>query len=60
MVFKFEPQKFYRDVTNYTGFDHAGRLKTRRSTAGIIMMLGNHCVKGASGVHSTIALSSSE
>ena len=60
VVIKFKPQKYFKDITVYTDSDHAGCLKTRRSTSGTIVMLGNHCVKGSSAMQSTIALSSGE
>ena len=40
--------------------DHAGDAVTRRSTTGMIAFYGRHCVKHASNVQSTIALSTGE
>ena len=50
----------YKECTIFTDSDHAGCLRTRRSTSGTIVMMGNHCVKAASGLQSTISLSSGE
>ena len=40
--------------------DWAGCLTTRRSTTGLIAMLGGHCVKHASLLQSQVGLSSGE
>ena len=40
--------------------DHAGCGLTRRSTTGLAMMLGTHCLKHGSNLQSTISLSSGE
>ena len=40
--------------------DHVGDAVTRRSTTGMIAFYGRHCVKHASNVQSTIALSTGE
>ena len=40
--------------------DHAGCLRTRRSTSGMARMLGSDCIKASSNLQSPIALSSGE
>ena len=40
--------------------DHAGCLRTRKSTTGMCVDFGRHTVKSHSGIQSTIALSSAE
>ena len=49
-----------KEINNYCDSDHAGCLLTRKSTSGIVCMAGRHCVKHASKLQSTIALSSGE
>ena len=44
----------------YVDTDHAGCAVTRRSTTGMVLMLGTHTVKTACNLQSTIALSSGE
>ena len=60
VVLRFEPQRMYKECTIFTDSDHAGCLRTRRSTSGTIAMMGKHCIKAASGLQSTISLSSGE
>ena len=49
-----------KEIVMYCDSDHAGCLITRRSTTGLVTMLGSHCVKHSSNVQSTISLSSGE
>ena len=42
------------------GSNHAGCLRTRNSTFGVMVMLGGHCVKGNTSLQSIISLSSGE
>lgn len=40
--------------------DHAGDIITRKSTSGMVIMFGQHCLKSSSSVQTTIRLSSGE
>ena len=60
VVQEFHQQRMYDHVVCYCDSDHAGCLLTRKSTSGIIVMAGNHCLKASSNIQSTIALSSGE
>ena len=44
----------------YGDSDHAGCLKTRKSTTGMVLMRDAHCLKVSSHTQSTISLSSGE
>lgn len=50
VVNKFRPQRMFNSIKVFCDSDHAGDLKTRRSTTGIVCMLGQCCVKHSSGV----------
>ncbi len=56
----FMPQKLCQELVVYCDSDFAGCLRTRRSTTGMIVMLGSHCVKASTHLQSTISLSSGE
>ena len=58
MVYKF--QKYTSLVRSCVDSDHAGCLRTRKSTNGGALMLGQHCLKSWSSTQSVIALSSGE
>ena len=60
VVSKFRPQKMFNTIRVFCDSDHAGDLKTRRSTTGIVCMLGSCCVKHSSNLQSTVSLSSGE
>ena len=60
VVLRFAPQRMYKRQDVFSDSDHAGCLKTRKSTSGTVVMLGSHCVKASSGLQSTISLSSGE
>ena len=60
MVQEFRPQEWDGNIVCFTDSDHAGCTFTRKSTSGIVCMVGGHCIKGSSTVQSTIALSSGE
>ena len=47
-------------VKSYVDTDHAGDAVLRRSTTGLISMLGRHAVKTSSNLQSTISLSTGE
>ena len=57
---RFEAQKMPEKLTVFCDSDHAGCLLTRRSTTGLAVMFGRHCVKHSSNMQSTVALSSGE
>ena len=44
----------------YAGSDHAGCLKTRKSTTGMVLMRDAHCLKVLRYKQSTISLSSGD
>ena len=56
----FYPQTEFRTLRVYTDSDHAGCLKTRKSTTGIVLCSGRHCLKHSSNLQSTVSLSSGE
>ena len=60
VVIKFDYQELGDDVTVWTDTDHAGCLRTRKSTSGGVVMLGSHNVKMWSVNQAVIALSSGE
>ena len=60
LIYEYRPQRFSKEIVMYCDSDHAGCLITRRSTTGLVTMLGSHCVKHSSNVQSTISLSSGE
>ena len=60
VVQEFRPQEWDGNIVCFTDSDHAGCTFTRKSTSGIVCMVGGHCIKGSSTVQSTIALSSGE
>ena len=54
------PQQNVVRLDVYGGSDHAGCLKTRKSTTGMVLMRDAHCLKVSSHTQSTISLSSGE
>ena len=60
LVAVFQAQRMPETIQSYGDSDHAGCLKTRRSTTGVGVMLGSHLLKTYSQVQSTISLSSGE
>lgn len=50
----------YGKVRAFTDSDHAGCVKTRKSTTGIVLCAGQHVLKTSSTLQSTISLSSGE
>ena len=56
----FHKQKMPKSLDILDDSDHAGCAVTRKSTTGIVVMLGRHCIKHLSNLQSTIALSSGE
>ena len=60
MIIHMGYQEFQGEVTVWTDTDFAGCLRTRKSTSGGVVMLGEHVVKTWSCTQSVIALSSGE
>ena len=60
IVTKFNYQDKLSRINVWVDSDHAGCKRTRKSTSGGIVMLGNHPVKGWSITQGVIALSSGE
>ena len=60
IVQKFEAQEMPKRVTGCSDTDHAGCLKTRKSTSCSMMFLGKHLVKSSASTQAVIALSSGE
>ena len=60
MIAKYKYQEFYEDITLWTDSDHAGCLRTRKSTSGGVIMFGDHLIKTWSVTQSVVALSSGE
>lgn len=60
VAFKFKFQSPPSKIRVYSDSNYAGCLKTRKSTQGGIVMLGNHCIKTYSSTQSIIAISSAE
>eukprot|EP00435_Cladocopium_sp_Y103_P058260 s42_g20.t1 len=60
VITEFKPQKMFNTIRVFCDADFAGDLKTRRSTTGIVAMLGACCVKHSSNLQSTVSLSSGE
>ena len=56
----FEAQRESKVIRVFCDSDHAGCLLTRRSTTGLVIMVGKHTIKTTSNLQSTIALSSGE
>ena len=63
LVQLFVEQASTRNVVRldvYGDSDHAGCLKTRKSTTGMVLMRDAHCLKVSSHTQSTISLSSGD
>ena len=60
MVLKYRFQKYTNGLSCMVDSDYAGCLKTRKSTNGGVLMMGNHCIKTWSSRQAVIALSSGE
>ena len=60
VVVKYKYQDYADDLTLWTDSDHAGCLRTRKSTSGGVIMLGEHLIKTWSVTQPVIALSSGE
>jgi hypothetical protein len=60
MVQRFDLQEPTDDVRVYSDSDWAGCRKTRKSTSGGAILIGNHCIRSWSKTQATLALSSAE
>ena len=59
-VTKFSKQEQVHSLNCYGDSDFAGKVETRKSTSGGIMMLGDHPIKSWSSTQTVIALSTGE
>ena len=60
LVQQFVAQSMPTNVTSYSDTDHAGCLKTRKSTSCSMRFLGKHMVKLSASTQALISLSSGE
>ena len=60
VVQHFKPQRMYKSIRAYCDSDFGGCLTTRKSTTGLCLMVGQHCLKHSSNLQSTVSLSSGE
>ena len=60
LVQKFAQQAMPTKVAGYSDTDHAGCLKTRKSSSSTMVFLGRHMVKNSPSTQAVIALSSGE
>ena len=59
-VIQYKRQGRVKGINTQVDTDHAGCLRTRKSTSGGVLKLGNHVIKTWSHTQSVIALSSGE
>ena len=59
-VFFYKHQSACSKLTVHSDTNHAGCLRTRKSTQGGVVMYGTHCIKTWSSTQAIIALSSGE
>ena len=60
VVLQFEEQDMPKDMDGWVDSDYAGDVVTRKSTSGMVVMFGRHCLKTSSTVQAPIGLSSGE
>ena len=60
LVQRFESQSIPAHVTVSSDSDHAGCLKTRKSTTGVFLFYGKHLIRSSSTTQGVVALSSGE
>ena len=58
--FVFEEQELPKELNGWVDADFAGDLVSRRSTSGLVLLFGRHCLKTSSSVQESIGLSSGE
>ena len=59
-VLKYEEQDVPQEVHGWVDSDYAGDVVCRKSTSGVVVMYGSHCLKTSSTVQEPIGLSSGE
>jgi len=60
LVREFPLQKLSGKLKIACDSDHAGCAATRKSTTGLVVLMGQHCIRHSSNMQSTVALSSGE
>ena len=60
VVREFWEQELPSKITILVDTDHAGCALTRKSTTGMVALLGGHCIKHGSNLQTTVSLSSGE
>ena len=59
-VLVFEEQELPKELNGWVDADFAGDLVSRRSSSGLLLLFGRHCLKTSSSVQGPIGLSSGE
>ena len=59
-VLIFEEQELPKELNGWVDSDFAGDLVSRRSSSGLVLLFGRHCLKTSSSVQEPIGLSSGE
>ena len=59
-VLVFEEQELPKELNGWVDADFAGDLASRRSSSGLVLLFGRHCLKTFSSVQEPIGLSSGE
>ena len=59
-VLVFDEQELARELNGWVDTDFAGELVSRRSSSGLVLLFGRHCLKTSSSVQEPIGLSSGE
>ena len=59
-VLVFEEQELPKEFNGLVDADFAGDLVSRRSSSGLVLLFGRHCVKTSSSVQEPMGLSSGE
>ena len=59
-VLVFEEQELPKELNGWVDADFAGDLVSRRSSSGLVLLFGRHCLKTSSSVQGPIGLSSGE
>eukprot|EP00973_Karenia_brevis_P060190 8375415-Karenia_brevis.AAC.1 len=57
---RYEEQHLPKKLEGWVDSDHAGDAVTRKSTSGLVFMIGGHCLGNTSTVQAPIGLSSGE
>ena len=59
-VLVFEEQELPKELNGWVDADFGGDLVSRRSSSGLVLLFGKHCLKTSSSVQEPIGLSSGE